>query len=278
MDDIKVLQKQWKQLLRPLAAIGKPVSGDLDGMDKLEKALTKLPAGASLANAVDDLRRQTQDLIHLVRREAAQEFGKVEAVFIREQRERGNAIRELSSGWRIGPFALEVERERARARLLYNHEVLLPWRYVDSRRELDDLLVEGEELLHSVEVSVEEWAGILWEAHTSCVHRRRGQTPGRPERVPVLDLFRETRVTRIRRELATGRPDKRLKQVELPQWAFVYNVDRYHREGREVAGRHRLLFETGSQREQAAHKGLTFNGLDPRQEYKVYCFVVSTER
>jgi len=276
--DTKEIQKQWKQLIKPFEQTSKLVCGGLEGVDKLEKELHKLPSGEGLAAAVEDLRERTHGLVHQVRHNAAEEFGGIEAAFIKEARDEERPPRELVSGWRLGPFELAVHRERAQARLLYNHEELIPWRHITSRKELDGLMDEGYELLRAHEIDLGEWIEVVWEAHSNLVNERRHDTTGRLDRVPILDFYREVRVTRIRRELATGRIGKKLKYAELPQWAFLYNLDCYRQAVREIDREHLLGFETGSQKEQRERKGLTLNGLDPRDEYKTFCYVTRVVR
>jgi len=276
--DTKELQKQWKQLVRPFEQVGKLIRGELDGVDKLDKTLQKLPAGEGLAAAVEDLRERTHGFVHQVRHNAAEEFRRIEAAFIKEERDAGRPLREVASGWRLGPFELAIHRGWAQARLLYNHEELIPSRYITSRKELDGLMEEGNELLRAHEIDLGEWIEVVWEAHGNLVNERRRDTTGRVDRVPILDFYREVRVTLIRRELATGRIGKKLKYAELPQWAFLYNLDRYRQAARKIDRERLLGFETGSQKEQRERKGLTLNGLDPSDEYKTFCYVFPVVR
>jgi hypothetical protein len=90
--------------------------------------------------------------------------------------------------------------------------------------------------------------------------------------VPLVDFYRQLRLTLVRRDLGQ-RPDKKLSYVEFPQWAFLYNLDRYRSLSSNIPRETRLVVQTGSQQE-TQRFGMITDGLDARQDYKVVCYVL----
>ncbi|WP_373061006.1 hypothetical protein [Gemmatimonas sp.] len=88
------------------------------------------------------------------------------------------------------------------------------------------------------------------------------------------EFQREVRVELVRTALTggPGAPARRITRTEMPQWAFLYNVDRYRRLGGGVPSEHRLAFQTGGQSESREY-AMVLNGLDAQGAYKKYCYV-----
>jgi hypothetical protein len=224
---------------------------------------------------LDDLRRTTDEALRGHRKAHRDSFGRAEAELIRELRESKRPLKEGDSSWRIGPVELEVRREQAQARILYNREPLIDWILVASRAELSGLLEKSTKLLNAAALPEKLLISAVWGAYEALSTRSTKQVAGRAVRVPLQDLYREFRVSLIRSELAGGRPDKKLKYAEIPRWAFLYNLDLYRKLLPQAKKDRSIAFETGSQKEQASGKGLVMNGLDSQQDYKVFCFAVA---
>lgn len=266
------LLRRWLALAKPFQAVGKVNIDKAAGLDDLEGTLAKVPSTDTLRRAAEELRQRTESWLQRERKARREAFGRTEAELIHELRSSGEPLRELDSSWRIGPLELQVRRESGQARALYNREQVVKWTPIASTTDLRTLLRKARADLERVAIPESTWVEVLWTSYENLAGQSRATGINAAPRVHLRDLFRECRVELVRRELATGRPEQKLRFSEFPLWVYLYNLDVYRGLGSNLPAGRRLSFETGSQRESQAN-GLVLNGLDPTQDYKVYCYV-----
>src|SRR5687768_6894301 len=125
---LKTLQRDARSIAKHLDSFAKAKAGDPKALGELEKALAALLATAELVAAIDELRNRATSILASGRAGRAEAIRRFEADFIRARREAGEHVRESGdSAWRVGQFELDIQRERAQARVLYNKEVVAPW-------------------------------------------------------------------------------------------------------------------------------------------------------
>ncbi len=242
-----------------------------EALDEMEKALARLPSGDSLAKIVEDLRSKAAQVIKRSRHERIDSFKRFEAEFIRLARSSGENAREVAEGWRVGPLELQVRQEKAQCRTLYNREVLINWSCVTSTEDIQRITDKSLALLKKALLPETTMADSFWEAYEECRSRRGATGKGNPDVVPLIDFYRELRLTLARRDLAQ-RADKKFSYADFPRWAFLYNLDVYFSRSASLPPEKRLTLQTGSQQE-TRRIGFVVNGLDALQDYKVVCFI-----
>ena len=272
------LQAEFRRLVAPLAAFTKVRPGDPRALERLDAALKRLPPGEALAGALEELRERTARYVEQARRERIAAFRPIEAEYVRAAREQGKQLRERASGWRIDLLELQLQREQARARFLYNREVLVPWSPINNAEDLAQLEGRARAMLERATAAYPDdlLARVFWDAYEQERARRRPGRGARPEAVPLLDFYRGLRVALVRHELEEQQPDKKLRYAELPRWTFLYNLDRYRALGAAVPEARRLGYQTGSQQESRTI-GVVVNGLDAQQDYKTMCYIMPVQ-
>ena len=264
--DPQSIKRSFARVIDPLAKVVEATRRGISA-ETLEANLRTIPDDigdqiiAARDAALDQLARQ--------RAARSEAFGRWLTEFIQGCRRDGIAVRE-AEGWRIDRVEFELRREMAQARVRYNGETILAWTGVSSPDDLRDLLKEADAKLDARALAPDVLSEALWSAYRRCVVAD-GATRSR---IPIRDLHRELRVELFRRDLR-GRPDRVVKVVDMPTWAFYFNLDRYRELGAGVPANQRLLFETGSQ-EETKRLGVRLNGLRADEEYRSFCFVRSS--
>jgi hypothetical protein len=226
--------------------------------------LQKWPDPQQAAALLSEAAAELRELTGRVRANREQEFRKIEADFVRAQREAGRNVREKDAAWRIDHIELGVNRATAMVQVSYDLEVVVPWQRVASASDLEKLCDAARKRLDKSSIEDSRLVPLVQEALESCLAE-----PKR-EMAPIGDLYREFRLAMVRDELKSGRADKRLVSAELPRWAFLWNLDRY----REVAGAGaRVQFEPGSQQDTARGLGFTMGGRSSQRDYRTFCYV-----
>lgn len=262
---------EFKKLLGPLQSVTAVRPGAPDSLAKLEAALARLPGGDAFGQMVDGLRRKAAEAVARARRERIQAFRRIETDFVRGVQAQGESVREQANGWRVGPLEFQVRREQAQCRWLYNREVLAEWSMVTSLNDVERTRAKSLELLRKAALPEASLREAFWEAYRECIRLQQGGKAN-PSLVPLLDFYRQLRLTLVSRDLAQ-RTDKKLSYAEFPKWAFLYNLDLYRTLSSSVPRETRLAFQTGSQQE-TRRLGVVTNGLDPGQDYKVVCYIL----
>ncbi len=273
---LAVVLSQLRRLYAPLTRIGTVRPTAADAADRIEQALGRLPPGAAIGAAIDELRGQLEDALAEQRRVNIEAFGLHEAAFIRAAREADTALREQNSGWRVGPIELAFRRGAAQACAMYNHEQIVRWTAVADVSDLDKIVQRGQTLLDRARASLPDdlLIAVTWDAYAAARAARAAARTHSPDTVPVLDFYRDLRFALVRHDLAGKRPETKLAHAEMPKWAFLYNLDRYRALSAETPTERRLGFQTGSQAESTRGRCVTLNGLDAAQEYKEFCHVL----
>ena len=278
-ETLPLLQAEFRRLAGPLTALAKVRPGDPKALERLDAALRRLPTGELLGQELDRLRERATRFLDEARRARIAAFRPLEAEYVRAAREQGKQLRERANGWRIDMLALELQREQARARFLYNREVLVSWSPVGSAEDLARLEERARAMLEKAAYPDDMLREVFWNAYErerDRASRRQQGRKGRPETVPILDFYRAVRVALVDYELADEKPDKRLRYGELPRWAFLYNLDRYRALAAGLPEGQRLGLQTGSQQESRTI-GVVVNGLDAQQDYKTMCYIVTVQ-
>ncbi len=273
VEELPQLQAEYRRLAGPLGALAKIRPTDPRALERLAAALKRVPPGATLGPALDELRERTERFLDTARHERIAAFRPLEVEWVRAGRAAGKQLRERSGGWRVDMLELGLQREQARARFFYNREALTPWSPIGSADDLAALEERARVLLHGIALPDDSLSTTFRDAYAGerATWQRGGK--GRAEAVPLPDFYRGVRVALVRNELAGQAPEKKLRWAELPRWAFLYNLDRYRARAAEVPDGQRLGLQTGSQQE-SRQFGMVVNGLDATQDYRTMCFIV----
>lgn len=269
----QAIQSGFKRLSKYLEPFTKLKLSNSGGLQQLAAALEKLPANPVIGQMLQELRDQATELAASIARSRVEAFGRIEAEYIRSVRGSERAVRELSSGWRVGILELAVQRDQGLIRFLYNHEPLTDWQPVANVTEVAEAERKAFTLLTSAAMREEDLIDSFWAAYQASLARRGSNRSG--SEVHVSDFYIELRLERMRRELRDGKPDRKLRQTELPRWAFLYNVDLYRSLRAAVPADRRLGFQTGAMAE--SKTGITINGFDPNQDYRRVVYVVHAQ-
>lgn len=263
-----------KKLLQPFSTLLKVKPGTPDALDAIDEALKRMPPAETVGQAWQEARLALESAVDQERRQRVANFRKIEAEFVTSARSRQEYCREQNDGWRIGPLEFQLKRELAKARALYNHEVVVDWTPIAAPDDLEKLSKRAEAHLASAAFPDEMLLAVFGDAYEFERVCRQKLGKLQPDLVPVLDFYREVRAQIVRFELREKSPDRTLKLVDLPKWKFLYNLDRYRAMAAEIPEARRLALQTGSQREVERGMGVTVNGLESRLDYKTICYVV----
>lgn len=278
-NELNAIQDRIRNLIKPLRQLADKKWAKPPTIGELEKLREAIPKGATLGEAVDSESEGLRTLVAAIRKARAEAFGRLVSEFIREVIAPGERPTETGSGWRIGEIELELKPETSQARTVYNKTPMFPpsgWTVITAKEDLAKLRERSIEMLKNAESRIPDdlMKKLLIESYHAALARRRAAGRPRADLVPILDLHRAFRVALVTYELDDQKPDKTLASGAMPQWVFLHVLDRYQRMAVQVDQRDRLVFQTGSQAEQAKGMGYMIGGLDPHQNYRVYCHVL----
>jgi hypothetical protein len=261
--EIKALLGELAALVKPFNDLLKIKPSDATALTQLDRACGKLPAPQNLGVDTGTLVERLVATLERIRSARVAEFGRWEAELIQTSKQQGVSIREGERSWRLDALELKLDREQLRARVLYNQEEVLPWTPIDGVRALEELLTRGRRELERVTLDDSLLIDVFWRAFDALCARQARAGRLKPELVPLPDFQREVRVELVRMELTggPGAPARRITRTDMPQWAFLHNLDRYRRLGGTVPSERRLALQTGGQAESREY-AMVVNGLD----------------
>lgn len=270
ISELKRLQAEAKQLGKALDAIAKAKLSNPAGIEHFSKAMDTMPPPETWAAAVADFRTRAARALEAVASARREGFKRYETEFIRSRQGAGVPVSEVDKGWRVGPVQLELRREAAQARALYNREEVVKWRPIGSSEDLAKLEGDALKALEKWRLKNQQLADVFAAAAAEALRRRAGKN-GSSRAVPIKEFLAEVRLELARLELQGGKFGKKIP-AEFPPFAMLYNLDVYRGLGSSVPGNRRVAFESGSQAEQSRNLGVVINGLRPQDQYKVACY------
>jgi hypothetical protein len=260
-------RRKLRKLARLLENCASLKFRDANFADQLEAAVGKVPSSVDIAEDLELIRDDARNIVRAERDRRHTQFGTVLAAFVRGIRERGVIAREYEKSWRVGKLEIELQAERSRARVLYNREVVIPWRGISAASDFDELLAKGLERLDAVALPTPDLVEIVPAAFEWAARQRS------TNRVAALDFLSELRLELVRGELRDRGPGVKIKRAEFPLWALYYNLDLYRALGDQVPVGSRISFETGDQQTVSQTLGIRLGGLYADSDYQVFSYV-----
>lgn len=271
---INVYLKSFRSLWRFTNDFGKIRARDKDALEKLEKAVLKIPEVSTLCKEIEEYKKSCQDFIDKARNKRIESFRRHEASYIREVKEQGIIVREYSGGWRIGKLQLNTKPEAAKCRILYNNELVINWASINDKEDFVELEEKANKMLDDCMLDEEELIGLLWEAYRQGLINSKDKANSKV--ISIHDFYREFRIVLIRKQLEGKKFTRKInKYLEFPLWAFLYNLDMYRSWGSRIPDDKKIVLQTGSMQETSSGKGFVVNGINANEEYKMMCYVYS---
>jgi hypothetical protein len=276
-EELKKLQQDIKRALDPFGRICKISDKDSKHLLALEAALKRMPAQDTLNAALSDLRKRSEEYLSKQLSIVRGSFQQIEADYINSIKKESIPWKELDSGWRIDRLELETKRDFGQARTKYNRDIVVDWRSVRNVSELDGLITDSNKLLDKAKLNDTILIDLFWSTYDTLSSQRHAGKKSKPSWVPVKDFYIETQIELTRRAFKKQGKNLKTAPQPMPLWSFLYNVDIYRGLGTKIPEKKRLTFQTGSQAEQAKDMGLVTNGLNAKENYKVYCYITESK-
>jgi hypothetical protein len=264
---IKSVQQEAALLLRRVEALARIKPQSPSALEDLEKALRDFPSEDTVAAELAELRHRAASILERAGEVVQRAFKPIEAAFVHDLEAAKVVVRQTHRGWRVGSLEMESRPERSQVRFQYNQQDVVGWTPVRTKENLEGLFQNAKTLLERSKIPSETLGDALWQAY-NYLRSQRKQTS---DLVPIRDAYPELRVALLRHELR-ARPEKVVKQLSLPMWAFLYNLDLYRSGASTAARSKRLSFVTGAQVD-TAKIGVVMNGMQADEEYKVFCYL-----
>jgi hypothetical protein len=262
-----------KRLTKPLGRLERIKANQPDALAKMEKALESLPASRDFTALLEETVARAREWLKLSQAARAESAGVFLKQYVEDARSRTD-VREGSSGrWRIGPLTIEFDRARVRARAFYNDEVVVAWKPITKSDNIQELETAARKLLDDGLLNETDSARVFWEGYRWARRRmekaQKGTLVDRKD-VPIRDFVWGLRMAMVNSDLERL-PWAKIKKADFPKSSVLYNIDWYRRRSKSIPEDRRLVFTTGSQA--MAKTGLLLNGLDPKDDPVVLCWV-----
>ncbi len=269
--EIEEVIKRFKKLDSMILPITKLKPNDPSAVEILDKTIKNISNGITISTSLEEAIIAAKEVIVKVQKQRIEKVKRHEAELINSLKDENVSVREINQGWRIGKLTLNLKPDIAKARILYNEQEVIPWEPVTGKESLINLLDKGNKKLEDLLIPVADLPEIVWDTYLRCSHIR-GE---KKAIIPVGEYFIELRLTIIKKMLQRNPGAKITSYLEFPLWAFLYNMDVYRSIAKDLLDGKRIGFQTGSQTETSANKGFTFGGLNPRDDFKIYCYIIS---
>ncbi len=271
---IKDLKKEAQTIIRTFNTFIRVKVSEVEVLEKLNRALDSMPSAADMAAVTEEFQARAQSVLEVARQERIDNFRRIETGYIQRVRESGKLLREVNSGWRIGPLEMQVEREFGRISFWYNRERLVKGKSIATVEDIEKIEEKSLNMLKKAAIPAEILSQVFWEAYQEA--QKKSTRKRKASLVSLTDFYRELRIVLVRHKIA-GRvalSRKITQYADFPRWTFLYNLDLYRGLAQEIEETKRLALQTGSMSEVNKGNGYVINGLEAQNEYKTMCYVL----
>lgn len=274
LKEFDIIKKEVLRLSKSFEDIKKINPKNTEFIENLEKYHKKIPKGEDVEKSVGEINTRIEKFIEQSKQQRTKSFPRTFNKYVQSLNEIQKIYQIIDTTIvRVGCLQIETKPEIAKIRFLFNKIVLIPWKPVETAEDIVKYEKEALDKLKSVEIPEEILADVFIKAYQNTRNAREKTNKTNSSRVPINDLHAETLVELFRQQIVGRKKfNMKLKEIYLPDWAFVYNLDRYRHLSNSLPDEKRLFFETGSQSE-TKKMGVVLNGLDPNSIYKKFCYV-----
>lgn len=266
--ELNKLKKEYSDSFKGIIDISKMKIDD-EALDLFDNIVKKMPPGQTLGNRVEELRKKSNEIIRELMRVRIESFQRGVTKFVNDSRDNGSFVKQTSDGWRIDQFEYVLKTEVAKVCLLYNREIIIPWHSVGSSEDLEKLKNKAIGLLKKFEIDFDEMLTAFVDGFKEAVRRRKQANLSTESPIDIHDFIREFRIALLRNQL-TGKLGKELKYADLPEWALLYNLDRYKMNMSNIPENKRFILSVPSQKTQSEGKSVLLGGLDYKRDYEYF--------
>ena len=233
---------------------------EIDDLIRTQNALAKLD------DHVNGFREKLERLVPKLKDQRSRELQASVHKFASEIRKSGTLVQETSDGYRLGELFLECRPSQGQIRFTYNRASMHSWVKFSSPKELKTLHTQSLRRLHSTAIPDALLKDIFFETYLSCdeLFNKKGW-------VKIEDFYLPLRKALISSELSTRANVDLSKFASFPNFAFLYNLDRYRTIRRKIDQNKRLNFEFGAQSETGKF-GVLLGGLN-NYDLKKLCWI-----
>lgn len=273
-DEFELLRKDLLRIVKDISAIKTIKSKDPKFLEKLEKYQRTLPKGEDIKQVVESTSVKLSEYLDKTKKQRFTEFPSLINRYVEYLRDNSKEYKIVeSTRFRVGCLEIETKPGNGTLRILFNQQELIPWTPVMKLEEIQSYVTEALTKLKSKEISIEILPDMIAKIYQKQKSHQEKERKPNAHLVPIRSLHHEMIVELFRQRIMDHKNfNTQIEGVIFPEWAFLYNLDRYRMLLTKLPENKRFFFETGSQAE-SERIGVTLNGLSANEDYKKFCYL-----
>jgi hypothetical protein len=278
-EDFDLIKKDIQRIVKSINGIIYIKPNDPHFHSKLERYGQSLPKGADLEQPIDMVKARIKEYVNNVNNIRLANFPKNFQSYISGLQQKGCNFRIIdNSVIRINAIEIRADHQTGQVSVFFNKSKLLSGREIWSPDDIEAMFKEAEGMLKERSIPEEELPGLVMNSYRTLRIMQEYQKISNANLVPLHLVHGEFILEMVRKQLK-GKSgfDKKITEVFLPEWAFLYNIERYRQLLPKLPEEQKVTFVTGSQA-QTEKYGMILNGLNPQLDYKKFCFIQGSVR
>lgn len=272
-DDIPKIKKEISSIVTLFNGLDKIKSNDPNFLQKVENYLKKVPSQEEIPRLYENLKK-LERLVQQSNEQKIREFQKNFTAYLTNLNELKIEYKINDTySVRVGCLEIQGKPENATVSIFYNKSVIIHQKSISTSEDIKTCIKDSMEKLSKSKIEEKLLIDLVYRAYSTLCDEKAKQNPEGANRVPIIDLYKGIIMQLIKNEVwAKKTLNFKLKDFAFPEWAFLYNLDRYKNLHDSIPENKRLIFGRGSQ-EQTEKMGVVLNGLNPNQIYQKFTYV-----
>jgi hypothetical protein len=135
--------------------------------------------------------------------------------------------------------------------------------------DIEKLRSKALSLLKKYEINFSDLMPAIEYGYQEAERKKKQTNLTSDSPINILEFLREFRLALFRNQLGK-KIGKKLKYADLPEWALLYNIDRYRMNMDKMPSKKRYVLSVPSQKTQSEGKSILLGGLDPKRGYEYF--------
>lgn len=277
-EEFELLRKDLLRIVKDIGVIKTIKIKDLKFFEKLENYQQTFPKGEDIKQVIESTSAKLSAYLDKTKKQRFAEFPSIIIHYIEYLRNNGKEYKIIeNTRFRVGCLEIQTKPGNATLRILFNQQELIPWTPVMKIEEIQSHVTEALTKLKSKEIPIEILPNMIARIYQKQKSHQDKERKPNAHLVLIKSLHQEMVVELFRQQVMIHKNfNTQIEGVIFPEWAFLYNLDRYRMMLTKLPENKRFFFETGSQAE-SERIGVTLNGLSANEDYKKFCYLRGTQ-
>ncbi len=271
--ELESIKKDFSRIYQPLTEIKSIKIKDPECNERLKRILNRLPSGEDLKKPYEETIQKLKEFVKKTEQLNKESFSRTKNDYLQRLTTNNVQYRSIDANLlRVENLEIELKSDTTQIRILYNRAVVIPWKTIKSADDIEKIMAMAQNKLKQAKINEKDLPKLVINAYNRLKNKKEQEKKMDAYRVPLKPMHKAIITELFLQQLNSKNIINNKIEIDLPEWAFLYNLDLYRSMLNTIPAEYQLVFETGSSAE-TEKEGIILNGLTAIGDFKKFCYL-----